>query len=309
MYNLQNSINWALPYVQYSPLNAGTNGEPAVSIATLIRNSLLGPPVGCWAWNRKEDSSVSTVAGTQDYTINLTDFGYLEKVSLTDASGNTFEVKDVYNNLPLSATAARSRPLAVAVLLSNVGTSVKIRFMQVPEAVYTINLTYQMAAVPFASNATTSAATAIGANTTYTGTFASSSLVAGQAVMISGFVAHPANNGTFTIVSSNATTLVVVNPAGVSETISAFAVNASWFPIPDYYSDIYNWLFLSESLAVTDDARAQIYRQRGVAAFIAKSDGLTDMQRNAFIQQWGNYNREGQSIGLKTQQGTQARVI
>ena len=312
MYNLQQSINWALPYVEYSPLSAGTNGESAVSTATLIRNSLLGPPLG-WAWNRKEDSSTSTVAGTQDYTINLTDFGFLEKCSVTDDSGNTFELKDVYNNLPLSqtttSTSSRSRPLAVAVLISTPGTSVKIRFMQVPDAIYTINLTYQIAAVPFTANPVSAAGNASAGNTSYTGTFVSSLFIAGQAAMIAGFATNAVNNGTFTIVSCNSTTLVVANPNGVAETIAAYAVNASWYPIPDYYSDIYNWLFLSESLAVTDDARSQVYRQRGVAAFLAKSEGLTEMQKSAFIQQWLNYQREGQSVTLKLQQATQGRGV
>jgi hypothetical protein len=312
MYNLQNSMNWALPYIQYSPLSAGTLGEPAVSTATLIRNSLLSAPLA-WAWNRKEDSSVTTTAGIQDYTVSLTDFGYLEKASLTDSNGNIYEIKDVYNNLPLSATTgstnSRSRPLAVAVLLSTPGTSIKIRFMQVPDQIYTVNLTYQMAAVPFTANAITSCANASGANTTYTGTFTPSLFVAGQSALISGFLAHPLNNGTFVIVSCTSTTLVVANSSGVAETIPAYAVNASWFPVPDYYSDIYNWLFLSEALAITDDPRSQTYRQRGVASFLAKADGLTEMQRNAFIQQWLNYQRESQSVTLKLQQGTQGRSI
>jgi hypothetical protein len=313
MLNLQNSINWALPYVEYSPLNAGTAGEPAVSIATMIRNSLLSAPQS-HAWNRNENSSTSTVAGTQDYTINLTDFGYLEKCSVTDSSGNTFELKDVYNNLPLSKTTTttnlRSRPLAVAVLSTIPGTSIKIRFMQIPDQVYTINLTYQIAAVPFTANVVASAANAAAGNTSYTGTFTSSLFVAGQAALIAGFTTNAANNGTFTIVSCNSTTLVVANPNGVSESpTAAYAVNAAWYPIPDYYSDVYNWLFLSESLAATDDARAQIYRQRGVATYLARTEGLTEMQRNIFIQQWLGYERNGQSVTLQLQQATQGRGI
>lgn len=311
MNHLQNSINWSLPYVEYSPLSAGTAGEPAVSTATLIRNSLLSPPLS-WAWNRSENDSKSTEAGVQDYVINVTDFGYLEKVSLTDSSGNIFELKDVYNNLPLSATTstsnARSRPLACSVLISIPGESIKIRFMQSPDKVYKINLTYQIAPVPFTANSITSVATAAGSNTVYTGTFTPSLFVAGHAAMIVGFLTA-ANNGTFVIVSCTATTLTLANAAGVSETRTAYAINASWFPLPDYYSDIYNWLFLSEALAVTDDARAQIYRQRGVAAFIAKSGGLTDMQKNAFLQQWGSYNRESQSVVLQVQRTAQAGSI
>ena len=305
-------MNFAGPYVEYSPLAAGTNGEAAVTTATLIRNSLLTPPLS-WAWNRKEDSSTPTIIGHQDYVVNLTDFGYLEKCSVTDSSGNTFELKDVYNNLPLSLTNTsvndRSRPLAVAVLEVSPGVNIKLRFMQAPDAIYTINLTYQAASVPFTANPITAAANASLGNTAYTGTFNPALFVAGQAAYISGFKANAGNNGTFTIVSCSTTTLVVANSAGVAETIAAFAVNASWFPIPDYYSDIYNWLFLSESLAVTDDARSQQYRQRGVAAFLAKSSGLSDTQKNIFLQQWGSYNREQQNLTLMVQRGSQAGAI
>jgi hypothetical protein len=180
--------------------------------------------------------------------------------------------------------------------------------MQSPNLVYKINLTYQIAPVPFTANAISSVANASGSNTVYTGTFIPSLFVTGQSAMVTGFT-HAVNNGTFVIVSVTATTLTLANSSGVSETTAASAINASWYPIPDYYSDIYNWLFLSESLAVTDDPRSQLYRQRGVAAFIAKSDGLTDMQRNAFTQQWGNYSREGQSMALKVQRGAQAGSI
>lgn len=316
MLNLQNSIDWAKPYIEYAPLSAGTAGEPAVSTGTLIRNSLLGPPLA-WAWNRNENSSVSTTAGIQDYTVNLTDFGYLEKVSLSDANGNVYEIKDVYNNLPLSMTTTavagaiggRSRPTACAVLISTPGTSIKIRMMPVPEAIYTINLTYQVAAIPFTADVVTSVGNHSGANTSYTGTFTPALFPAGQAVLITGFVTNAVNNGTFTIVSCNATTLVVANGAGISESNPAFAINVSWYPIPDYYSDIYNWLFLSEALSVADDPRSQLYRQRGVAAFLAKSSGLSEMQKNAFIQQWMSYNRETQGLVLQIQQASQSRTI
>jgi hypothetical protein len=74
VYNIQNSINFSLPYIEYSPLSAGTAGEPAVGIATLVRNSLLSPPLS-WPWNRSENDSKSTEVGVQDYTIAVTDFG------------------------------------------------------------------------------------------------------------------------------------------------------------------------------------------------------------------------------------------
>jgi hypothetical protein len=83
----------------------------------------------------------------------------------------------------------------------------------------------------------------------------------------------------------------------------------SWSPIPDSYSDIYNNLFLGESLAVVDDSRSQLYRQRGVAAFLAKAEGLTDTQKNIFAQQWMAQGREQNSVTLKLQQGIQGRGL
>jgi hypothetical protein len=82
-----------------------------------------------------------------------------------------------------------------------------------------------------------------------------------------------------------------------------------WAPIPDSYSDIYNNLFLGEAFAAVDDARSQIYRQRGVAAFLAKAEGLTDTQKNIFAQQWMAQGREQSSVVLKLQQGVQAKGI
>ena len=97
---IQNSIDYALTYIQYSPLSAGTNSEPAITIANEIQNLVCGPPF-TWAWNRGDNGSVplNTIVGTQDYTTLLTDFAFLETASLTDANGAVFNIPDVYNNL------------------------------------------------------------------------------------------------------------------------------------------------------------------------------------------------------------------
>jgi hypothetical protein len=67
----------------------------------------------------------------------------------------------------------------------------------------------------------TSVNNAVGANTTYNGAFTAASL-AGFSVTISGFV-NPNNNGTFQVISNNATMLVLSNPSGVAETHAAMA--------------------------------------------------------------------------------------
>ncbi len=308
--NLITTIAWAQPYIQYSPLTAGTGFEPAASIASMIQNSILNPPM-TWSWNRFEDSTQMTQIGRQDYSYSLTNFGFLEKASLTDSQGKIWEIKDIYNTQSLSKSAVQQRPSAVAILNYISGNNFTLRFLGVPDQVYTINLTYQGLAIQFSSFKVTSAANTANGNTVYTGIFTPSSFATGDQASFSGFT-NDANNGVFTIVSSTSTLLTVANPAGILETPAtvAMVIDVSWAPIPDQYSDIYNNLFLSEAFqAVSEDAEAARYRQRGIAALLAKSEGLTEVQYNAFLSQWLTREDVIAASALRTQQAGQARGV
>lgn len=287
-FTLQNSINFAQPYIQYSPLTAGLGSEPAVSIGTMIRSIMTAPPL-TWDWNRIIDTSISTTTNGQDYQLTATGFGFLEKATLTDAQGNTFEIKDVYNNMPLSLDATNpvsgGRPNAIAVMSRGSGT-VNLRLMPAADQVYTLTLIYQSAPGQMGPFFITSCGNQSGGNTTYNGSFDPDSFPTGGTATITGFVTHTVNNGSFTIVSVTTSTLVLANAAGVAETISAYASNQAWSPIPDAFALIYNILFLGEALAVVDDSRAQVYRQRGIMALLSRAEGLTETQKNIFAQQW-----------------------
>ena len=411
-YTLLQTINWAKPYVQYMPLYAGINFEPAISIASIVRSTILNAPF-TWPWNRGEYSisssasawisgysyavgnmvtyggstyvcitanavtswtagdwavvsaasvwaaittylvgnqvtyngvtyvcvvpvtsgnyaswateagcwaivSSSLAAGIQDYVFPITDFAYLEKISLLAADGSYgYELADVYNRNILGiagvGTSAQAQPKAACVKLYTPGTSVAIRFLSNPDQAYTGIIIYQKLFSPFSVYSVSSVANHSGANTTYTGVFDTSVLIAGSLVQFTGFITG-ANNGTFMIGTSGATTLVVNNGAGVAETPSmpaaAFANGASWLPIPDSFMDIYNNLFLAEVMAVADDPKEQIYRQRGVAALLSKAEGLSEMQVNAFLaQQLARGNAQELRSQLRTQQGTTVRGI
>ena len=108
------------------------------------------------------------------------------------------------------------------------------------------------------------------------------------------------------------TLLTVLNAFAVAETPTggAWAASYMWDPIPDTYSDIYNNLFLSEVFMLdSEPAQAQMYRQRGIAAFLAKASGLTETQKNAFIQQWQARDLQSIIAVQRAQQGTQARAV
>lgn len=298
--------NLANTLIQYAPLNAGLGQEPMVSIGSMIRSTILSAPF-VWAFNRKEDTSTSTTTANQDYTIALDDFGFLEKVSLTDSDGKIWEVKEIQNIAPLAKNADPSRPANIAVLTQIPGTSVTFRFSSKPDAVYTINIVYQKAATIMGPFITTQVGAASGSTAVYHGTFNPLSFPAGSTAQITGYQ-HASNNGSFLVVSCTATDLVVQNSAAISEgPVVAFASNFDWAPIPDTYSFIYNSLFIGEAFALVDDARAQLYRARGVASLLAKAEGLNETQKNAFMQMWLARTVEDVAISLRTQQGIQAR--
>lgn len=305
---IQTTINWAQAYVQYAPLRAGTGGEPTTSICSMVRNTMLGEPFA-WSWNRFEDSSTPTQVGVQDYTINLTNFGWLEKASLTDPAGKIWEIKDIYNTNALSKqTQPQQRPSAIAVIQYSPGVSVKLRFMGVPDQIYQINLTFQGIATEFGPFTVNSAENTSGSMTVYTGIFNPNSFPVGAIAIVNGFIANPTNNGSFLVYAVTPTTLTLLNPGGVLEVISATVINGSWYPIPDQYSDIYNNLVLAEIFQVSgEDQESARYRQRGVAALLARSEGLTETQKNAFAQQYLMRNAEAQAMTIRTQQGNQAR--
>lgn len=241
--NVQSTIDFSQPFIQYSPMAVGVGNQPALGIANEIQY-MVGSAPFTWGWNRKEDASLTTVAGTQDYSVNLTDFSFLEDVTLTKVSdGSVFKVQEIYNTAVLSIADAspnkRGRPNAACILSVTYGTSIKLRFMGVPDVPYLVTLTYQKLIAPL---------------TALTGA-----------------------SGTWTI--------------------------------PDQYQDIYNNLFLGEAMATVEDARANIYRQRGVTALLAKAEGLTEMQKNLFLEQFWARNNQQQAGTLRTQQAQQARGV
>jgi hypothetical protein len=392
MYTIQQSVNFASTFIQYSPLVVGTGGEPAFSIANAVKSTIMNAPL-TWPWNRNEYSGLTLVAGTQDYTVAITDFGFLEKITLIDPSdGSTFEILDVYNSKSLggaadSSVAKRRRPTSCSVVSVIYGTSVKLRFIGVPDKAYTTLITYQKLVNSFGPYAITSAAaaspaslvlsqvtvtgattvytgtitgggtnnyvgmtfvitgfsnasnnttilvtanttttltcttatvpqvneTAVGAaaggQTAYTGIFTPGAFPAGSVATVSGFVTHVGNNGSFVIVSATPTQLVVINSAGLAETIAATVGVTSWTPIPDSFQDVFNSLFLAEAMANVDDVRSQVYRQRGIASLLAKAEGLNEMQINAFLEQYGMRASQQQFRTLRVQQAVQGSGI
>lgn len=353
MYTLQQTINWARTFIQYSPLTAGLGGEPAITAANMVITTIDNPPF-TWPWNRVENDSILTLsANQQDYpNIALTDFSFLEKVSLatTDGPGSqpgqtpkpySYELTDVYNNLTAGISqSGMAEPKSVYVLSVNYGQNVTLRFLPVPDQTYKATLIYQKLPVFFTPQASPQSVQTGSGIPTSTVFATGSVLMFSDGINPVNYVSAPGDtltnlaafvnlNPNFTAsVASNLITitaksggsiLIFVNTLTDASTGLLFEtfvgtgtpslLTQAW-PIPDSYIDIYNNLFLAEAYqSVEDDAEAQRYRMRGIAALLSKAEGLSEMQRKQVLSQYLSRDSQRLSAQLRTQQGSQARGV
>jgi hypothetical protein len=152
-YTLNQTILWSQSQMgTYIPLTAQTGNEPATTIANMVVAFMLNPPF-TWPTNRAEDTSLVMVAGTQDYTLSITNFGFLETVTLKDPVTNKYaQVPKIYNSSILGlSNEQQARPNACSVKLYTPGTNVSLRFLSAPEKAYTGTSTYQKAPVLFSA--------------------------------------------------------------------------------------------------------------------------------------------------------------
>jgi hypothetical protein len=82
------------------------------------------------------------------------------------------------------------------------------------------------------------------------------------------------------------------------------SVNQTWSPMPDFMRYIYSWGFLALIWAFADDARFQIANTKFTAGVLARAEGLSEEERNIFLNNWNSQTGMGPQ---KAAQGMQAR--
>jgi hypothetical protein len=232
--------NWTAPFLRYMPTSAGVNSEPVVSNANFIFQTILSPPFA-WRWNRNT-ATFTTTSGTQDYSSAIADFGFLEKATVTDGSGNVFELEEESLISEIGAVNELARPSFICLFKDDNAGNITFRFGPVPDATYTVKLTYQK------------------------------------------------------------------KPALI--TAAAFnGATATWTPIPDEYSFIYqNGLMALNMAGTSDDPRWQIFWSRFVSSLIGVSEGLTAEDKLLFLNNMIDFSRQLTSASIGVQQGKQAKA-
>lgn len=83
------------------------------------------------------------------------------------------------------------------------------------------------------------------------------------------------------------------------------SVNQTWAPLPDFMEYIYEWGFMALMWQFADDPRAQYANNQFKAGILARAEGLTDEERNIFLNNWEALYQNP----MTKQMGIQARGV
>ena len=147
--SIQATVNWELAFLEQQPLLI--NGmEPALSSATLVLQTMLGPPFA-WPWNR---AMLPYQTNGSDWTqAGLTRFGHLEGGTVQPITGgNAWELE--IKNLLLVDTQ-QARPRYISPLIDDGTGNITFRLGPSPDQGYNVVLVFQRKAPILMSLAST----------------------------------------------------------------------------------------------------------------------------------------------------------
>lgn len=136
-------------FIRRAPLTFTDTLDPALTIGDWVRNFILSPPFA-WRWNRAFVTPQTLVAGTQDYVINLPNFGWVEQAVLTDSIVSPVASYQLEVALNLSIESGNNLPTKIAAVLDDGNGNITFRITPPPDKAYTLNITYQNASPQFA---------------------------------------------------------------------------------------------------------------------------------------------------------------
>lgn len=298
---LQSALGYWVPTV-------GTSSEPAITAANMTQQVMLSPPFK-WAWNRNS-ATFQTTQYTQDYTVSVSDFGYLEKATF-QPSGTITQVQGDGTTATLTGSfnvnntyGFKQGQLANITITTHTGFSATNAILLTASAT---QITYANATV---LSATADTGTAVSGRIMPLTTLNSTPL---------GDSSDPQQPTTLAVQQNTVGTSIKVRFLGIpnglynvvlwyQKFVPLFTVTSgNWTP-PDYLSYVYNKGFLAELFeALGMPGEAQAKKVQFAAALLANAEGLTDTEINIFLAQYLGNPRALESVQLKTQQGIQAR--
>jgi hypothetical protein len=306
---IQDSINWAKRFNFNRNPVIGNSLEPALTCASFVLQTILGPPFQWW-WNNDElVFTCNPVPNTATSTAVVISAGVA-----TVTAVNTFAVGDLVipsalaggstalNGVLLEIATASGSQFTAKVTLPN-STDTAGTFTNITTQDYTI-------AAPTFSHIEHASVLDLDVNGTPTKwmelevkdnlALESSS---NRPLFVGAHREDGSGNVTFRVFSSPDKKY----PVAVHVQLAAPAVtsmNQTWAPLPDFMQYIYDWGFLALMWQFADDPRAAYANNQFKAALLGRQEGLTEEQKNIFLNNWQSL-QEGYL--MKMQQGIGAR--
>jgi hypothetical protein len=295
---LKDTLEWAKRFIANRDSTIGNGVEPALTNASLVLQTILGPPFR-WRWNRVI-TGFYTTAGQQDYYL----FNWLPTTAVqvgwvtVDVYGNSQRVivagttgasTPTWNNTPGSTTSDGTGGTAATwINQGNLGgsTSIGYDFGWIEGAVVKDTAGNYQECLPkiwLAQSTPQDRPRSISAQI---------DLGDGNQT----FRLHPVPDQTYPVLIT-----IQEKPGLFTKT------SQTWAPIPDEYSRIYNWGFLALMWLFADDPRYQLANQKFVTQILGANSGLTDTERNIFLNNWQQVTGQVQSMITAQTQGFQSR--
>ena len=152
---LQRTINLAQQFIRLAPLTftENTANDPAFSNADWVMQTILAPPFA-WRWNRVgatlANPTFVTQDGVSDYTVALSDFGWIEKAVAYDPS-NGYKAFELQVELIKGMESLANEPKRIAAQYDDGEGNITFRIFPAPDAVYNVIVEWQKAAPQFSS--------------------------------------------------------------------------------------------------------------------------------------------------------------
>lgn len=294
---LGDTIEWSKKLNSSRRSAIGNNLEPALTSANIVMQTIIGAPFA-WRWNRVNIGFITT-KGQQDYTV----FNYLPS---TAVGLGWFTIDDDGNSqICISAgTTGSSSPSWNHVSGGSTTDGTVIWSNQGSLNTQPLNSTYSVGFVEKSSIQDP--------NKGWVELTNQIALGLDSAQGRPGFIAAQFDDGQGNFTFRLMQTPSIVAPVVITiqkNPILFTKVGQSWSPIPDEYSRIYSWGFLSLMYLFADDPRFDMANRKFIASLLGASEGLTETEMNIFLSNWQQITGQPVSNNIREQQGYQARGV
>ena len=305
---ISSTMEWAKKLTFNRNSAIGNNLEPALTAANMVVQTILAPPFEWW-WNTQE---LGFTTSSTAYSAPITNVSVTAGIA-TITTANTFAVGNLV--IPSGVTSATFLNGQLLIVLTASPTQITAAVTTATYASHadTGTLTnattqdYTIAAPAFSHIEHASVLDITKTPPNWIELKVQNNLALDSRNARPTFVGPEVEDGNGNVTFRVQPSPNAVYPVAVHVQLAApliTSVNQTWSPMPDFMRYIYSWGFLALIWAFADDARFQIANAKFTAGLLARAEGLTEEERNIFMNNWNNMTAQASG---KMQQGGQAR--